>query len=1023
MELIQDMVARYLPALRVTMSPDNEQRIQGEQQLQNWKIEHDLYPMVLACVATAWQGLQVELSVRQLSAVLLRRFMDQHWDSSCEHGHEKVIPDAYKEQLLEIMLPSLSEMDDKIRDANANVVAVIAHHELHLFKSRILPVLLSHLEECKDAPTRGALVVLEEVTEMLAVENDDFMLCLPNILPKMVKIVAGQQSGECKIAALKCMASCINQIVPYMQVRKGVDKKIIEAADRYFPANFMTSIVKLCLQQLQNPAWDAESCGVKRQMMSFLTSTLMYRSSSEPNSSERVVNIMQVTWQLLKEAKEPYMKGFIRNDSADTSDKCSVYHFVLSILHFMEEVFECGQYNKLVNKSMAEMVALLVFFIQLTDSEVEQYLSRPEDLVEDDGEMTVRAQCMHILENPCDFLQLNRSFKTAIFAVLQEQIKAAHDMKASGDCNWWKLMEACYFVISTKQDTMLKCVGKTVSQEDILALLRNFVIPDMNSDLPLLAARATLVCSCFCSLLPERDCAELVDLLLPNISPDDSKEILRIFSVRAVYNMFDKHTTEAEMLEQRLPAAFQACLSCLHSVDGALLEHLVELLATLVRRNPAVADLYGVQMMRSLLHLIRPRAHDIILKSQLNIVFNSVGQHGVCTEAIKQEWLPYIAHVLTNDEDHYDQVEMALDMLTCVARHARDPFNKVLLDTCFPALLKRLSIAADSDATLFFDLCECVRAFTRSSAAHLREARFDGQTSGVEIILGLVRDLLGPRFVERHSILPARLISSFLLAFNDCLSHEQLDEVLKLTLIKMSRTQLPSEFESLLSVFIHLFASNAPAAVQYLESVGVIEGVNQPPLEYVVSSMCERHHYFFVRYDVRASTVACCRLLEFVLASKHSKLAAMQVRGAEIHSDGVRTRSKKTERKYGSLPLVAKLYKIAVGSIQQHYEQKDAEDDEFYETDDEEEEDDDDDDSDQGVSFLDDSDFFAEDEADDDEEEDDVVDSSLVKLDLHEHVGGLVRQLASHQQVHQQLFLPHLSKQERTTLERFLDGK
>jgi len=396
----------------------------------------------------------------------------------------------------------------------------------------------------------------------------------------------------------------------------------------------------------------------------------------------------------------------------------------------------------------------------------------------------------------------------------------------------------------------------------------------------------------------------------------------------------------------------------------------------------------------------------IFLKIHYEQIFANLVQQNLCTEAIKQVWLPYLVTMLEGD---MTEVESSLDILCSIVRHAKDPFNQHLVNSCFLPLLNCLK--SSEDAQLYLNICSCLRAFIRSSSGHLLNFHDQSGTSVVEIFYTIVTTLLSTRNSQSISAYAGKLISSFLLTFSKLLSQQHLDKILKETLIMMSNSKIPSVIEGLLGVYVHLFFQDTPATVHYL--TGLQLSLNgKTPLQYILNELCSRHGNLYTKYDVKASLVAMAKLLEFGLSTNHELLANITVQGDEVHIDGPRTRSAvaKQPRVYSVVPLYVQIYKVLlkeVALLDRSVLDEDLVDSEFGSEDEDGDYD--------ALQYL--NEPLGDRISDEDEE--DVVNEELHRIDLSSFLSDVIGTISS-LSVHDSYFLPHLKEAEKMTLRKMM---
>jgi len=990
-----DTAKNYAVLLQNLMSPDNNVRKNAEVNFQQLKIQNSHHALIIASISTNYNNLNFSIELRQFAAVLLRRLVDQHWCLACEKGNTFVLKNEVKKHIYEMMLLSLGGENQKLNTSHAFVIATVLKWEEDI---KDLLVMFPNMIKEKDQ-LDGVLIVLQEVWQESGLKSfaDNF----PFYLAKLVEVVqSNDYNTYSKCLAVDCLIACF----------KSIGDKCTLIPDEFL-FNFTTQVA---IKKLKN---NQESWDLKTKLMSFFTETLMYKSLNKINNTKRIVEILSVIWEILKEAKQPYLNGFIKDDNSYGS--CSIYQFVKSILMFVEEMFECGKYNKLVNNSMQEMVSLLVFYLQLTDDEVDKFMENPDELIEDDiSTTTVRSQCLHILENSCEFGSLSKSFKSVIFPVMQEQINIASELKKAGNSKWWRLQEACYYVISCKQDTMLKCIDRVVGKDDILMFLSNIVIPDLSCDIELLATRAILVCSSFSSLLPDKDITQLISLLVPHLKTP-KHEMMQIFAIRAFYIIFEGYKPNPA-IDAYVESVFEACLSFVNTIEEEITkERMFELIVVLIKIRPEMTQPYQMKLMNCLLKLVDTTQCDLLLKVYCEETFNLIGPLGLCVDGIKKVWLPYITNLLSLDEaDDSGFYEFSISILTCIARHAQEPFNLHLVNSCFPYVMKAVNVG-ENDASVHVAVCECIRAFLRSSSIYISKYTNSQGQNGVQIIFSILLKVLNNTSEAGEGLqsLIGKLLSAFLLNYSNMLAPSETDTLLKLALSKMSAAKIPTEKESLAGVFIHLFYSNTQGAVDYLSNISLDDSqCYKNALEYVVCTLCEVHSSFFTKYEKKASLITMFKILEFGISTDNQALNNIITKGDELHLKNTRTRSmtRKVPMQYKTVPLYIKIYKLLLQEIQNQLENENLNSDEDYVTDES-----DDDLCSEDEEYLDKLSLSGYEE-DDENEEEEVIDPNIMKVDLKKFLCEAVIKILNDRTT--SYFTQHLNEQEQKLLKQLVNS-
>ena len=207
----QDLAIKYAELLAKNLSSQNEERMNAEAEIVRLKDTDEMYPQALACIATAWQGLQNSVAIRQFAAVLLRQYVDKHCNEVSDGSAQFVLSDTMKQYLITFILPTLNEPNSEIRNANANVLATISKFEWKTMWGQVLPALVVKLASADCNEVLGALTVINSVCENAS--EKEFFMCAEQFIPTLIQIIRLPHSAaKCRMGAVECLSSCVTQI-------------------------------------------------------------------------------------------------------------------------------------------------------------------------------------------------------------------------------------------------------------------------------------------------------------------------------------------------------------------------------------------------------------------------------------------------------------------------------------------------------------------------------------------------------------------------------------------------------------------------------------------------------------------------------------------------------------------------------------------------------------------------------------------------------------------------------------------
>ena len=581
-------------------------------------------------------------------------------------------------------------------------------------------------------------------------------------------------------------------------------------------------MTKILLDIFNEWVLDNDTCSVTIEIINFFSGTLSYRRDGKSiNNTVRVEKVLKVGVKILNEGK-----GLYTNDSHSNLevDKCIVHDLTQSILYFIDELIrQHRHYKTLITAMMSDIVRLLLFYIQLSDNEVKRYQSNPDDLVLNDLVPTsVRYTCSETTAYMCNSEELRKSFQDSLFPLIDAQLETAQ--KLNDEVNSWKLREACYHVIFYNKNNMVGYLDKTDGCSEIFKFLSSVVVADMSSDMWFLAVRAGIVFNIFCRLLPGDELVQLIDLMLAGVKPD-GEDLLRTFNIRALKMLYEDYDDDDDddetqfnvILRSRLAAVFESCLHTLQSIKGTtIIDVSLHLIALLITNDPQICSANEMKLMEGLLHVSTGDFRDDGFTVYCLQVFSTTLPVGLCAEAIKETWLPYVVRVLNNPATaEREDLQLAFDVLSCFLRHAEDPLKRLLVDECFEAVI----VCAETSP----DARNCLCEFLRYASHHLNSLKNGYKTTHRELIYELIYNW----FTNRKSSsdicsfkLICRLTSMFLTKFRSAMEESFVYILIQVLLTRLNSLQAASpEAAAAASIFAHLINNDSAWTIDHLRSV------------------------------------------------------------------------------------------------------------------------------------------------------------------------------------------------------------
>lgn len=275
--------------------------------------------------------------------------------------------------------------------------------------------------------------------------------------------------------------------------------------------------------------------------------------------------------------------------------------------------------------------------------------------------------------------------------------------------------------------------------------------------------------------------------------------------------------------------------------------------------------------------------------------------------------------------------------------------------------------------------------------------------------------LLSPKLNENSATFAGRLVSVFLSNCQEDLSTEHVHMILRSVLSKLEQAKTLTVAQSLLSIFAHLVAKQVDVVVSFLSDLPGPSG--DSALHFVMNEWCEKQDMFFGSYVKKLNVFAMSKLLEYGVTTNDSRMMEINVKGEEIYSEKIRTRSQRAAapKQWTVVPLLVKLYKLLLSDFSNYLESKatgKAGDDEEEYTD--VESDDEEDNIQSKVHSLV-SDYLNDDL--DEIDDDDIVNENINRLDILDYLKSFLVQFVS-TEAHSTHFASFLSNTEEKLLKQ-----
>lgn len=224
-------------------------RPRGELNLCAWLLGYGVY------LAEIIMNQSFELALRQLAAVMLKKYVEEHWNAEDEGG-TVVAPEQAKQMIRKILPNGLYDPNSKIRVSVAFTISTIAASDWPNTWTELFDIIVKCLGGNEDS-IHGAMQVLVEFTDDL---QSQISVVGPIILSEIFRIFEAEQvySTKTRSCAVTIFKSLLKSINKYVETKEEKAKML----DPILPA-----FINKLIQSLNNPSGQNNSFELKTEII------------------------------------------------------------------------------------------------------------------------------------------------------------------------------------------------------------------------------------------------------------------------------------------------------------------------------------------------------------------------------------------------------------------------------------------------------------------------------------------------------------------------------------------------------------------------------------------------------------------------------------------------------------------------------------------------------------------------------------------------------------------------------------
>ena len=419
--------------LQSTLSENSEIRQNAELEIKKLSFEPE-FALNLSIVSC----LKISISIRQLSLVLLKSYIDSHWSLSC--------PGLVKSDIKSNILRGLDDPSSLLRVLFANVVSKIAHlDDLWL---DLLPTIVSLLKGSNDQIHSSLLILIDFVEGDLA--ESHLPIIAPVLFPELSRIFNTPSiDPDQRARALQVLTEFIKTLFNLKDQHKNVTSQFVEPVFNQW--------IPLIIQELNS----ATTClSVKIQCLE--SSTIFYQCFRKSIPKSVVPLYFESSVKNLIALEDNY-QVILDSQESDTQ----LESFILSLFEFCFLVIYDSSLKPLL-QDLSIFYKLILSYSRITQSQVSNWTLNLSDFVAEEEEVSFSFNLRRINEKLIDFID---EFPTCLKSLVSTFLLNLQD-----GLDNWKSVESCLFLIGNLSDSVI-VANESKSIIDLGMFFQQVVLP------------------------------------------------------------------------------------------------------------------------------------------------------------------------------------------------------------------------------------------------------------------------------------------------------------------------------------------------------------------------------------------------------------------------------------------------------------------------------------------------------------------------------------------------------------------
>lgn len=594
--------------------------------------------------------------------------MDDHWsvDVDDEDPTKLLCSEPAKHAIKTILPKGLYSNNSKIRNTVAYTISTIAGFDWPDCWPELFDIIVSCLAGNEDS-VHGAMQVLVEFTYELEEQVKDVG---PIILSEVYRIFESEAAFTVKtrcvaIDILNSLLKCTNTHIEQKD-QPAILSKILPA--------FMQKMI----HGLIVPNGATSSFTLKTEILKVFT----YMISEMPKFIQPLMpTILPPIWSLLTQMADIYIKSIVNEGEVDPfggddDERSEFIKMILQIFELVHSIAESKKFKPLVKGVIADLIYVLILYMQITEEQMQLWSDDTEKFVEDEDEegvdYSIRTSGQDILVRLGE--EFEEKFLVGLTEAITKLVALADAERNSGRPNWWKTHEATMLAVGASDFKDLILTHDQFNLQEYLNLIVKGLLGYQVS--PFLVGRCIVTLSKY---IETESCAphfgDIINTTISSIAAD-KPVTLRISAVRAIYafcdNLKDTENERKAFLVTKLDVFLEGILQIIPEAQSTLMGLLLETLGELLAFDVNFTATTAPRIIPMVQEFFLKYYDDRFILEHVQDILKIWSQNPFCLQPLQEKMVPTLVNMLnaTGDQVNAPLQDIALDVLETIVKYS-----------------------------------------------------------------------------------------------------------------------------------------------------------------------------------------------------------------------------------------------------------------------------------------------------------------------------------------------------------------